>query len=174
MIFPDFAFGHDHRDYFSAAIKPQGGEVIAQIADSADRDLLHPLLPADPGRDRSALPRHGRPGGPDLRQGTRRVLRLGRETADLRLHRLARGRGHQATAGSGIPRRHAFLGGASALQTGRRIAAETAYRAAVGVDDNGASVSDPADISTYSHMFSVWETLSVIKAGMEASGYAGC
>ena len=31
----------------------------------------------------------------------------------------------------------------------------------------------PADVATYSHMFSVWETLSVIKAGMEAAGYTG-
>ena len=31
MIFPDFAFGYDHRDYFSAAIKAQGGEVNALI-----------------------------------------------------------------------------------------------------------------------------------------------
>jgi branched-chain amino acid transport system substrate-binding protein len=51
--------------------------------------------------------------------------------------------------------------------------AESFYRAAVGVDDNGASVSDAADVSTYSHMFSVWETLSVIKKGMEAAGYQG-
>ena len=27
MIFPDYAFGHDHRDYFSAAIQAQGGQV---------------------------------------------------------------------------------------------------------------------------------------------------
>ena len=32
MIFPDFAFGHDHRDFFSAAIEKQGGTVIAKIA----------------------------------------------------------------------------------------------------------------------------------------------
>jgi ABC-type branched-subunit amino acid transport system substrate-binding protein len=31
MIFPDFAFGHDHRDYFSAAIKAQGGEAVQLI-----------------------------------------------------------------------------------------------------------------------------------------------
>jgi branched-chain amino acid transport system substrate-binding protein len=48
---------------------------------------------------------------------------------------------------------------------------EVAYRAAVGVDDNGASLSDAKDVATYAHMFSVWETLHVIKAGMEASGY---
>ena len=48
---------------------------------------------------------------------------------------------------------------------------ETFYRAAVGVDDSGASITDPKDISTYAHMFSVWETLFVLKVGMEASGY---
>ena len=47
------------------------------------------------------------------------------------------------------------------------------FRAAVGVDENGASVSDPKDVSTYAHMFGCWETLHVIKAGMEASGYQG-
>ena len=50
-------------------------------------------------------------------------------------------------------------------------AAETAYRAAVGVDDTGASVTDPNDIATYAHMFSVWETLFVIKDAMTAAGY---
>lgn len=32
MIFPDYAFGHDHRDFFTEAVKAQGGEVVAQIA----------------------------------------------------------------------------------------------------------------------------------------------
>jgi len=50
---------------------------------------------------------------------------------------------------------------------------DKAFRAAVGVDDNGASVSDSRDISTYAHMFGCWETLNIIKAGMEASGYQG-
>ena len=51
--------------------------------------------------------------------------------------------------------------------------AETFYRAAVGVDDNGASVSDAKDVATYAHMFSCWETLFIIKQGMEAAGYQG-
>jgi branched-chain amino acid transport system substrate-binding protein len=45
------------------------------------------------------------------------------------------------------------------------------YREKVGVDANGASVDDPADVSTYSHMFGCWETLFVLKHAMEASGY---
>ena len=47
------------------------------------------------------------------------------------------------------------------------------YRERVGVDANGASVSDPADVSTYAHMFGCWETLHIIKAGMEAADYKG-
>ncbi|TIP58048.1 MAG: ABC transporter substrate-binding protein, partial [Mesorhizobium sp.] len=40
-------------------------------------------------------------------------------------------------------------------------AAQKAYRAAVGIDDNGAAVGDPKDVSTASHMFGCWETLYV-------------
>ena len=50
---------------------------------------------------------------------------------------------------------------------------DKAYRAAVGVDNSGASLSDPSDVSTYAHMFGCWETLHVVKQGMEAAGYTG-
>jgi len=50
---------------------------------------------------------------------------------------------------------------------------EKSYRAAVGVDESGASLDDPADVSTYSHMFGCWETLNIIKAGMESADYQG-
>ena len=78
MIYPDYAFGYDHRDYFSAGDAGAGRRGRRADRDPADRDLLHPLLAADPGRDRGALPRHGRAGRAHLRQGARRVLRLGR------------------------------------------------------------------------------------------------
>src|SRR5690606_27848049 len=45
------------------------------------------------------------------------------------------------------------------------------FRAKVGVDDNGASVDDPKEVSTYSHMWGCWETLFVIKEAVEKSGY---
>ena len=41
------------------------------------------------------------------------------------------------------------------------------------MDDRGASLADGKDVSTYAHMFGCWETLNIIKAGMEASGYQG-
>jgi branched-chain amino acid transport system substrate-binding protein len=48
---------------------------------------------------------------------------------------------------------------------------ERFYRQAVGVNPEGASVSDPKDVSTYSHMFGCWETLFVLKKAIETSGY---
>jgi branched-chain amino acid transport system substrate-binding protein len=45
------------------------------------------------------------------------------------------------------------------------------YRDKVGVNEAGASVSDPKDVSTFSHMFGCWETLFTIKAAAEQSGY---
>ena len=48
-----------------------------------------------------------------------------------------------------------------------------AYRDAVGLDANGASVNDPRDVSTAGHMFGCWETLYIIKQAMEAAGYQG-
>jgi branched-chain amino acid transport system substrate-binding protein len=45
------------------------------------------------------------------------------------------------------------------------------YRERVGINDSGASVSDPKDVSTASHMFGCWETLFVIKEAVEKSGY---
>jgi hypothetical protein len=51
--------------------------------------------------------------------------------------------------------------------------AQKAYRAAVGIDDNGAAVGDPKDVSTAAHMFGCWETLYVVKKAMEDSGYKG-
>ena len=51
--------------------------------------------------------------------------------------------------------------------------AQKAYRAAVGIDDNGAAVGDPKDVSTAAHMFGCWETLYVIKKAMEDAGYKG-
>src|SRR5690606_33216390 len=50
---------------------------------------------------------------------------------------------------------------------------EKFYREAVGLDENGASVNDPRDISTAAHMFGCWETLHIIKRSMEACNYRG-
>ena len=45
------------------------------------------------------------------------------------------------------------------------------FRERVGVNDVGASVKDTKDTATYSHMWGCWETLFIIKAAVEQSGY---
>lgn len=172
MIFPDFAFGYDHRDYFSAAMKAQGGEVIAQIAVPptessftryfpqipAETEVLYHVMvgPAVLTFVKELGEFYGSGGHPQL-FGFIDSL----EAVDF------------ASPGLGFLDGSHFWEAMPRYRQADASPAETAYRAAVGVDDNGAATSDAKDVSTYSHMFSVWETLSVIKAGMEASGYAG-
>jgi branched-chain amino acid transport system substrate-binding protein len=169
MIYPDYAFGYDHRDFFSAAIKEQGGEVIQ----------LLPIPPTD-----SSFTRYF----PQIPAETEvlyhvmvgpAVLTFVKELGDF--------------YGSNRPEIFGFIDSLEAVPLNSpgleflegtyfweafpRYAGDapsefdTFYREKVGVDANGASVSDPNDISTYSHMFGCWETLHVIKQAIEASGY---
>ena len=50
---------------------------------------------------------------------------------------------------------------------------DKAFRTAVGVDENGASLNDSKDVSTFAHMFGCWETLHIVKQAMEAADYQG-
>ena len=171
MIYPDFAFGHDHRDYFSAAIEAQGGEVVAKIAIPPSETSFTKYFPKIP-RDTEVL-YHVMVGPAVLTF----VKELGEffgpsapaifgfidslEAVDL--------------ASPGLE----FLDGTYFWEGNPRYAQadqsehDKFFRERVGVDDNGASVTDPSDVSTYAHMFGCWETLHVVKAGMEAAGYAG-
>lgn len=169
MVYPDYAFGYDHRDFFSAAIKEQGGEVIQ----------LLPIPPTD-----SSFTRYF----PQIPAETEvlyhvmvgpAVLTFVKELGDF--------------YGSNRPELFGFIDSLEAVPLNspgleflegthfweafpryagaKPTAFDTFYREKVGVDANGASTSDANDISTYSHMFGCWETLNVIKQAIEASGY---
>ncbi|VAW18264.1 High-affinity leucine-specific transport system, periplasmic binding protein LivK (TC 3.A.1.4.1) [hydrothermal vent metagenome] len=171
MIFPDFAFGHDHRDYFTAAIEKVGGEVIQHIAIPPTETSFTKYFPKIPRATEVIYHVMVGPGvltfvkemgefyGPNAPQIFGFIDSL--EAVDL--------------GSSGLE----FLEGTYFWEGHPRYAQKDQsdydkfYRKAVGVDDNGAWVNDPKDISTYAHMFGCWETLHVIKAGMEAAGYRG-
>lgn len=171
MIFPDFAFGHDHRDFFSAAIEAQGGEVVAKIAIPPAETSFTKYFPKIP-RDTEVI-YHVMVGPAVLTF----VKEMGEFFGPSRPEIFGFIDSLEAVdmASPGLE----YLEGTYFWEGNPRYAQpdQTAYdknfRAAVGVDDNGASVDDPKDISTYAHMFGCWETLHVIKAGMEAAGYAG-
>jgi branched-chain amino acid transport system substrate-binding protein len=171
MIFPDFAFGHDHRDFFSAAIEAQGGEVVAKIAIPPTETSFTRYFPSIP-RETEVI-YHVMVGPAVLTF----VKELGEFFGPSRPEIFGfidsleavniNSPGLEFLEGTyfweGMPRH------AQADQTSH----DKAYRAAVGVDDRGASLSDGKDVSTFAHMFGCWETLNIIKAGMEASDYQG-
>lgn len=171
MIFPDYAFGHDHRDYFSAAMKAQGGEVTTLIPippTESSFTRYFPQIPADVDVLYHVMV------GPAVLTfvkelgdhfGSERPEIFGfidsLEAVDLATPQLD------------------YLDGTYFWEGNPRYAQKDQtefdkfYREKVGVDANGASTSDAKDVSTYAHMFSVWETLFVIKQAMEAANYKG-
>ncbi|TWG67382.1 branched-chain amino acid transport system substrate-binding protein [Aminobacter sp. J15] len=171
MIYPDYAFGHDHRDFFAPAVEEQGGQVVAKIAippTETSFTRYFPQIPSDIDVIYHVMV------GPA-------VLTFVKELGEF-------------YGGSG-PKLFGFIDSLEAVDINspgleflegshfwegspRYLQAnasehEKAYRAAVGLDDNGASVNDPKDVSTAAHMFGCWETLYIIKQAMEAADYKG-
>ncbi len=169
MVFPDYAFGYDHRDFFSRAAEKSGGTIQALIPIPPTETSFTKYFPRIPS-DTDVL--YHVMVGPGVLTfvkemgeyfGARRPKLFGfidsLEGVDL------------ASPGLG------FLEGSFIWEAFPRYAGnvktpyEREYRSRVGVGANGASVRDPRDVSTYSHMFGCWETLFVIKEAVEKSGY---
>ena len=172
MIFPDYAFGHDHRDFFSTAIAEQGGEVLAMIPIPPVESSFTRYFPRIPRETEVLYHVLVGPGvltfvkemGQYFGTGERpRIFGYidSLEAVDLATPQLEFLEGTHFW--EGFPRY------AQPDQTKH----DRYFRNQVGVDQNGASVSDPRDISTYSHMFGCWETLFIIKQAMELCGYSG-
>ncbi len=171
MIFPDFAFGHDHRDYCSAAIEAQGGQVVAKIAIPPTETSFTRYFPQIPRETEviyhvmvgpsvlTFVKEMGEFFGPSSPEIFGFIDSL--EAVDL------------ATPGLEFLEGSYFWEGNPRYAQANQSPHDKFYRERVGVDANGASVDDPKDIATYAHMFGCWETLHVIKDGMEAAGYKG-
>ncbi len=171
MIYPDFAFGHDHRDFFSAAIEAQGGEVVAKIAIPPTETTFTRYFPNIPRETEviyhvmvgpavlTFVKELGEFFGPNRPELFGFIDSL--EAVDIQSP------GLDFLEGSyfweGMPR-HAQADDTEFKKN---------YRAAVGVNDRGAALDDPSNVATYAHMFGCWETLNIIKAGMESADYQG-
>ena len=171
MIYPDYAFGHDHRDYFPEAAMAKGGEIIAKIAippTETSFTRYFPQIPSDTDVIYHVMV------GPA-------VLTFVKELGEF-----YGGRGPKlfgfidsleavdmASPGLEFLEGSHFWEGMPRYLQPEASDAERTYRAAVGLDDNGAALNDPSDVSTNGHMFGCWETLHVIKRSMEAADYRG-
>jgi len=169
MIFPDFAFGHDHRDYFSSAFENLGGTILEKIAIPPTETSFTKYFPKIP-RDTEVIyhvmvgpavltfvKELGEFFGPNKPEIFGFIDSL--EAVDL------------ASPGLEFLDGTYFWEGMPRYAQADQSEFDKTYRAAVGVDENGASVSDAKDVSTFAHMFGCWETMYIIKAGMEAADY---
>lgn len=169
IIFPDYAFGHDHRDFLGKALPKLGGTAHALIPippTETSFTRYFPRVPAD-----TEVLYHVMVGPGVLtfvkemgeHFGAKRPQIFGfvdsLEGVDL--------------ASPGLD----YLEGTYFWEAFPRYAQQASpandrfFRERVGVNESGASVRDPKDVATYAHMFGCWETLHVIKRAVEQSGY---
>jgi branched-chain amino acid transport system substrate-binding protein len=169
MIFPDYAFGHDHRDYFSAAIKAQGGEIAQLIPIPPTETSYTKYFPQIPSSTDVLYHVMVGPGVLTF------VKELGEHFGSKRPQIFGFIDSLEAVAlnnpGLEFLEGTYFWEGYPRYAQANQTPFDKFYREKVGVNDAGALASDPKDVSTYSHMFGCWETLYIIKQAIEASGY---
>ncbi|MGR3371681.1 MAG: ABC transporter substrate-binding protein [Pseudooceanicola nanhaiensis] len=170
MIYPDYGFGYDHRDNLVPAVQAAGGEIVAQIAIPPTETSFTKYFPQIPRETEviyhvmvgpavlTFVKEMGEFFGPSRPEIFGFIDSL--EAVDL------------ASPGLDFLEGTYFWEGMPRYLQADAPAYVTAYRDAVGIDANGASTSDQKDVSTAAHMFGCWETLHIIKAGMEAAGYS--
>jgi branched-chain amino acid transport system substrate-binding protein len=169
MIFPDYAFGYDHRDFFSKAATTHGGSIAALIPIPPTESSFTKYFPRVPADTEVLYHVMVGPG----------VLTFVKEMGEHFGAKRPQLFGYIDSLEGvdiGSPGLE-YLEGSFFWEAFPRYAGEYAtphertYRQRVGVGDSGASVQDPKDVSTYSHMFGCWETLFVMKQAVEKSGY---
>jgi len=169
MIFPDFAFGHDHRDFFSEAIAAQGGKVVALIAIPPTESSFTRYFPRIPSSTEVLY--HVMVGPGVLTFVKELGQHFGRNRPEIFGFIDSLEAVSLATPQLEFLEGTHFWEGNPRYAQANQSAHDAFYRRAVGVDENGASVSDAKDVSTYAHMFGCWETLFIIKQAMELSNY---
>ena len=169
IIYPDYAFGYDHRDYASAAAEKSGGKIVAKIPIPMTEKSFTRYFAKIPKNTDVIYHVMVGPG----------VLTFVREMGEFF------GSNHPqlfgfidslegvniSSPGLGFLDGSYFWEAMPRYADGYDTGGSRFYRNAVGVNASGASKSDAKDVSTYSHMFGCWETLFAIKEAVEKSGY---
>ncbi|MEM2279666.1 MAG: ABC transporter substrate-binding protein [Nitrososphaerota archaeon] len=170
MIYPDYAFGHDHRDALTKAAERYGGRIIEKIPIPPGETSFTKYFTRIP-RDIDVL-YHVMVG--DVLTFIRELgVYLGRERPELFGFIDSIEAVPLSSPGLEYLEGTYFWEGFPRYADGYDTLYSRFYREAVGVDENGADKSDPSRVSAFSHMFGVWETLFVIKEAVEQSGYSG-
>jgi len=169
LIYPDYAFGYDHRDYFSQAAEKHGGRVLEKLAiPPAERSFTKYFarIPAD-----TEVLYHVMVGPGVLTFVKEMGEHFGKKRPQIFGFIDSLEGVDMASSGLEYLDGTYFWEAMPRYLQGNEPAYVKEYRQRVGVNDAGASLADPKDVSTYSHMFGCWETLHVIKQAVEKSGY---
>lgn len=170
IIYPDYAFGYDHRDWFSLNAEKHGATIVEKIPIPPTETSFTKYFPKVPAN--TDVIYHVMVGPA--------VLTFVKEMGEFFGARKPELFGFVDSI-EGVPLNSPgleFLEGSHFWEglpryfDGYPTPYHKFYREKVGVDDNGADVNDPKNVATYAHMFSCWETLFVIKDAVEQSGYS--
>lgn len=169
MLFPDYAFGFAHRDYFSEFAQQNGINVKAMIAIPPTETSITRYLPQVPSD--TDLVYHVLVGPSVLTF----VREMGEHFGANRPELFGFMDSLEAVdiASPGLE----YLDGTYFWEGMPRYAGqfttdvERFYRSKVGIADEGHAVGDPRDVPTYAHMHSPWQAAFTIKDAIEASGY---
>ena len=169
MIFPDYAFGYDHRDFFSQAVAKRGGTVLEKLAIPPTESSFTKYFARVPAETEVLYHVMVGPGVLTF------VKEMGEHFGKKRpqIFGFIDSLEGVDIASPGLE----FLEGTYFWEAFPRYAEGSPtpharnYRKLVGVNDAGASLADPKDVATFSHMFGCWETLFAIKQAVEKSGY---
>jgi len=166
MIYPDYAFGYYHRDWFSRLLEERGGRVLEKVPVPADATDFLPYISRVDSQSEGI---YHVIVGPGIFTFVKQLAEYGFEGAKFGFVDSIEGVDTETIADStegwwfweAFPRR----------LSGYDTEFNREYREIVGVDAEGAAVEDKKNISVFSHMHSVWESLFAIKKGVEESGW---
>ena len=169
IVYPDYAFGYNHRDFFGAAVKAGGGTVKALVPippRETSFTKYFPRIPAD-----TDLLYHVMVGPGVLTFVKEMGEHFGSKRPEIFGFIDSLEGVSIASPGLEFLEGTYFWEGNPRYADGNPTPASKYFRNAVGVNDVGASIKNPKDTATYAHMWGCWETLFIIKEAMEQSGY---
>jgi branched-chain amino acid transport system substrate-binding protein len=166
VIFPDYAFGYYHRDWFPRIVEERGGKILEKIPVPLDAiDFLPYISRIDPQSDAV----YHVIVGPSIFTFVKQLAEYGFKGEKFGFVDSIETIDTETIADSvegwwfweAFPRR----------LSGYDTEFNRKYREIVGVDAEGAAIEDSNNVSAFSHMHSVWESLFAIKKGVEESGW---
>ncbi|MFQ5762053.1 MAG: ABC transporter substrate-binding protein [Candidatus Bathyarchaeia archaeon] len=165
LVAMDYSFGWAHRDWLPPALAEAGGELLDVILVPLGTTDFTPFIPKIPSETEVLYHVVVGPGRAAFLQQLKDFGFKGRQLFFV-----------DSIEGSPVEPRDLLEGSWVWEAFPRRLAsydtpANREYRTLVGVDEEGRAVEDPNRHTVFSHMYSYWETVFLLKQAIEESGW---